>query len=52
MTIDLDYPGIGPQLAALLCIDDRYMKEEGVPFGDLKGCVPVDGDTTTCRPSS
>jgi arylformamidase len=35
----------GAQLAALLCIDDRYMKEEGVPFSVLKGCVPVDGDT-------
>lgn len=35
----------GAQLAALLCIDDRYLKEEGVPFDVLKGCVPVDGDT-------
>jgi acetyl esterase/lipase len=35
----------GAQLAALLCIDDRYLKEEGVPFSVLKGCVPVDGDT-------
>jgi arylformamidase len=35
----------GAQLAALLCIDDRYLKAEGVPFGVLKGCVPVDGDT-------
>ena len=35
----------GAQLAALLCIDDRYLKEEGVPFEVLKGCVPVDGDT-------
>ena len=35
----------GAQLAALLCIDDRYLKEEGVPFSALKGCVPVDGDT-------
>jgi len=35
----------GAQLAALLCIDDRYLKAEGVPFDDLKGCVPVDGDT-------
>jgi acetyl esterase/lipase len=36
---------IGAQLAALLCIDDRYLKAEGVPFSVLKGCVPVDGDT-------
>jgi arylformamidase len=35
----------GAQLAALLCIDDRYLKSEGVPFSVLKGCVPVDGDT-------
>jgi acetyl esterase/lipase len=35
----------GAQLAALLCIDDRYLEEVGVPFKVLKGCVPVDGDT-------
>jgi acetyl esterase/lipase len=35
----------GAQLAALLCIDDRYLKAEGVGFDVLKGCVPVDGDT-------
>lgn len=35
----------GAQLAALMCIDDRYLKAEGVPFKVLKGCVPVDGDT-------
>jgi len=35
----------GAQLAALLCIDARYLNEEGVPFDVLKGCVPVDGDT-------
>jgi acetyl esterase/lipase len=35
----------GAQLAALLCIDDRFLKPEGVPFDVLKGCVPVDGDT-------
>jgi acetyl esterase/lipase len=35
----------GAQLAALLSIDDRYLKAEGVPFEVLKGCVPVDGDT-------
>ncbi|AMV32997.1 Carboxylesterase [Pirellula sp. SH-Sr6A] len=35
----------GAQLAALLCIDDRYLAAEGVPFSSLKGCVPVDGDT-------
>ncbi len=35
----------GAQLAALLCTDERYLKAEGVSFGELKGCVPVDGDT-------
>jgi acetyl esterase/lipase len=35
----------GAQLAALLCIDDRYLNAEGVPFEVLQGCVPVDGDT-------
>ena len=35
----------GAQLAALLCIDDRYLKAEGVSFDVLQGCVPVDGDT-------
>jgi acetyl esterase/lipase len=35
----------GAQLAALLCTDERYLREEGVPFEILRGCVPVDGDT-------
>ena len=35
----------GAQLAALLCIDDRYLKELDVPRDVLKGCVPIDGDT-------
>lgn len=35
----------GAQLAALLCIDERYLEEEGVTFASLKGCIPVDGDT-------
>ncbi len=35
----------GAQLAALLCVDNRYLEAEGVPFDALKGCVPVDGDT-------
>lgn len=35
----------GAQLAAILCVDERYLKDEGVPFSVLKGCVPVDGDT-------
>ena len=35
----------GAQLAALICTDDRYLKEQGVSFDVLKGCLPVDGDT-------
>ncbi len=35
----------GAQLAALLCIDERYLRDEDVPFDVLLGCVPVDGDT-------
>lgn len=35
----------GAQLAALTCIDDRYLKKEGVSFNVLKGCIAVDGDT-------
>lgn len=35
----------GAQLAALICTDEKYLKEEGVDFGVLKGCIPVDGDT-------
>lgn len=35
----------GAQLAALVCIDDRYLKAEGLSPTIVKGCVPVDGDT-------
>jgi acetyl esterase/lipase len=35
----------GAQLAALISIDDRYLKAEGLSLGIIKGCVPVDGDT-------
>ncbi len=35
----------GAQLAALLCTDDRYLKAEGMSLADIRGCVPVDGDT-------
>jgi acetyl esterase/lipase len=35
----------GAQLAALICTDDRYLKEQGVAFSSLIGCLPVDGDT-------
>jgi arylformamidase len=35
----------GAQLAALICIDDRYLKAEGLSLSIIKGCVPVDGDT-------
>jgi arylformamidase len=35
----------GAQLAALLCTDERYLQAEGVSLSNVKGCVPVDGDT-------
>jgi acetyl esterase/lipase len=35
----------GAQLAALVCTDDRYLKDEGLSLAIIKGCVPVDGDT-------
>lgn len=35
----------GAQLAALLCVDDRYLKAMGTPLSAIKGCIPVDGDT-------
>jgi acetyl esterase/lipase len=35
----------GAQLAALISIDDRYLKAEGLSLEIIKGCVPVDGDT-------
>ena len=35
----------GAQLAALVCIDDRCLKAEGLSLSIIKGCVPVDGDT-------
>jgi acetyl esterase/lipase len=35
----------GAQLAALVCIDNRYLSAEGLSLDIIKGCVPVDGDT-------
>jgi acetyl esterase/lipase len=35
----------GAQLAALISIDDRYLKAEGLSLSMIKGCIPVDGDT-------
>jgi acetyl esterase/lipase len=35
----------GAHLAALVCTDERYLQAEGLSFGILKGCVPVDGNT-------
>jgi acetyl esterase/lipase len=34
----------GAQLSALICIDERWLKEVGVSFEVIKGAVPVDGD--------
>lgn len=35
----------GAQLAAILCTDENYLHRENVPLTDLRGCIPVDGDT-------
>jgi len=36
----------GAQLAALVCTDEHYLADEGLPsLAFIKGCVPVDGDT-------
>jgi acetyl esterase/lipase len=35
----------GAQLAALVCVDERYLKAEGFSLGMIRGCIPVDGDT-------
>src|SRR5205085_6512070 len=35
----------GAQLAALVCTDGQYLKAEGLALADVRGCVPVDGDT-------
>jgi acetyl esterase/lipase len=35
----------GAQLAALICTDEKYLKEQGISLDVLIGCVPVDGDT-------
>ena len=35
----------GGQLAALMCVDDRYAKAHGYSLTMIKGCVPVDADT-------
>jgi acetyl esterase/lipase len=35
----------GAQLAALVCTDERYLKQEGLSLSIIRGCVPVDGDT-------
>jgi arylformamidase len=35
----------GAQLAALVCTDRGYLVAEGLDVGNVKGCVPVDGDT-------
>lgn len=35
----------GAQLAAIICTDERYLKENGNALASVIGCVPVDGDT-------
>ncbi len=35
----------GAQMAALVCTDERYLQAEGLTLRDIKGCMPVDGDS-------
>jgi arylformamidase len=35
----------GGQLAALVCTDEKYLKAVGLALANIRGCVPVDGDT-------
>jgi acetyl esterase/lipase len=35
----------GAHLSALVCTDERYLKAEGLSLTDIKGCVPIDGDS-------
>lgn len=35
----------GAHLAALVCTDERYLKAEGLSPANIKGCVPIDGDS-------
>ena len=35
----------GAQLAAIICTDERYLKENANALDTIIGCVPVDGDT-------
>jgi acetyl esterase/lipase len=35
----------GAHLSALVCTDERYLKAEGLSLADIKGCVPIDGDS-------
>jgi acetyl esterase/lipase len=35
----------GAHLSALVCTDERYLKSEGLSLANIKGCVPIDGDS-------
>jgi acetyl esterase/lipase/pimeloyl-ACP methyl ester carboxylesterase len=35
----------GAHLSALVCTDERYLKAEGLSLANIKGCVPIDGDS-------
>ena len=35
----------GAHLSALVCTDEHYLKAEGLSLADIKGCVPIDGDS-------
>jgi acetyl esterase/lipase len=35
----------GAHLSALVCTDEHYLKAEGLSLANIKGCVPIDGDS-------
>jgi acetyl esterase/lipase len=35
----------GAHLSALVCTDERYLKAERLSLANIKGCVPIDGDS-------
>jgi acetyl esterase/lipase len=35
----------GAHLSALVCTDERYLNTEGLSLTNIKGCVPIDGDS-------
>jgi acetyl esterase/lipase len=35
----------GAHLSALVCTEERYLKAEGLSLANIRGCVPIDGDS-------